>query len=63
MRTAQIVHGGGLLNQHVLEGACVLIQDAGSLDTEMLNDGASCVAEIAGVVRLGRRSLRGSLGL
>jgi hypothetical protein len=45
-RAAQIIHRGGLLNQHVLESTCVLIQDARSFDTEVTNDLGGYVADL-----------------
>jgi len=60
---SQIVKLASLIDQKIFQCASVLVQDARSLNTEVVNDGLSCVAETVGAVRLGRRSLRGKRGL
>jgi len=52
-----------LIDQKIFQRASVLVQDARSLNTEVVNDGLSYVAETVDAVRLGRRSLRGKRGL
>ena len=60
---SQIVELASLIDQQIFQCASVLVQDARSFDTEVVNDGLSCVAETVDAVRLGRRSLRGNRGL